>query len=91
MFLINCEIEFDLSWSGYSVITKIFKAVPNTDPVENEVAITTNSETFQINNAKIYVPVVTLSINNGIKFLENIKQGLKRTICWNKYRSEITS
>ena len=94
MFLINCEIEFDLSWSGYSVITKISRtsrAVPNTDPVENEAAITTNSETFQINNAKIYVPVVTLSINNGIKFLENIKQGLKRTICWNKYRSEITS
>ena len=31
--------------------------------------------TFQINNAKLYVPVVTLSINENIKFLENIKQG----------------
>ena len=26
---------------------------------------------------KIYVPVVTLAINDNIKFLENIKQGLK--------------
>ena len=33
----------------------------------------------------------TLSMNDNIKFLENIKQGLKRTISWNKYRSEITT
>ena len=36
----------------------------------------------------LYVPVVTLSINN-IKFLENIKEGFKVSIFWNKYRSEI--
>ena len=30
-------------------------------------------------------------INDDIKFLENIKQGFKRSISWNKYRSEITS
>ena len=30
-------------------------------------------------------------INNKIKFLENIKQGFKRTISWNKYRSEKTT
>ena len=34
-------------------------------------------------------PVVTLSINDKIKFLQNIKQGFKRTISWNKHRSEI--
>ena len=43
--------------------------------------------TFQINNAKLYVPVATLSINDNIKFLENIKQGFKRTISWNKYNN----
>ena len=47
--------------------------------------------TFQINNAELYVPVVTFPINDNIKFLENIKQGYKRTISWNKYRSEITT
>ena len=36
------------------------------------------------------MPVVTLSINDNIKFLENIKQEFKRTISWNKYRFEIT-
>ena len=38
-----------------------------------------------------HVPVVTLSIDDKIKFLEKIKQGFKRTISWNKYRSEITT
>ena len=31
------------------------------------------------------------SINDNVKFLENIKQGFKRTISWNKYRSKITT
>ena len=42
-----------------------------------------------ITSTKIYVPVVTLSINDNIKFLENIKKGFKRTVFWYKYRSEI--
>ena len=46
---------------------------------------------FVITSTKLHVPVVTLSINNNINFLENIKQGIKRTIFWNKYRSEITT
>ena len=47
--------------------------------------------TFQINNAELFVPVVTFFINDNINFLENIKQGFKRTISWNKYRPEITT
>ena len=37
------------------------------------------------------VSVVTLSINHNITFLGNIKQGLERTISWNKYRPEIAT
>ena len=43
--------------------------------------------TFTITSAKPYIPIVTLSINDNIKFLENIKQGFNR-ISWDKYRSE---
>ena len=32
-----------------------------------------------ITSTKLYVPVVTLSINDNIKFLKNIKQELKKT------------
>ena len=65
---------------------------PDANPTVQEVAaIQTTSATFQKNNAKLYVPVVNLSINDNINFLENIKQGFKRTISWNKYRSDITT
>ena len=39
-------------------------------------------------STKIYVSVVTLSNNDNTKCLENLKQGFKRTISWNKYRYE---
>ena len=55
-------------------------------PPLQQVATETTSATFQINNAKLYVPAVTFSINYNIKYLENIKQGFKRTISWSKYR-----
>ena len=32
-----------------------------------------------------------MSINDNIKFFENIKQGFKSPISWNKYRSETTT
>ena len=65
---------------------------PDANPPLQEVpAIKTTSATFRINNAKLYVAVVTLSINDNIKFLENVKQRFKKTISWNKYRSEITT
>ena len=73
-----------------SEVSGTFRAVdPNADSVVYQVETATTRATFQINNAKLYVPVITLSINGNIKFLENIKQGLKRTISWNKYESEI--
>ena len=95
MLLINSEIELDLSWSKECIITELsitFIAVdPNADAVTYELATETVGATFQINNAKLYVPVVTSYINDNIKFLENVKQGFKRTIPWNKNRSEITT
>ena len=46
--------------------------------------------TFQITDTKLYVPVVTLSKENDTKLLEQLKTGFKRTIKWNKHRSQIT-
>ena len=67
-------------------------ANPNANPsIEHLPEAFTTGATFQICNSKLYVPVATLSINDNIKFLENIKQELKRKISWNKYRFEITT
>ena len=38
----------------------------------------------------MYVPVVTLSTEDDNNFLEQLNSGFKRTIKWNKYRSEMT-
>ena len=42
---------------------------------------------FQITDTKLYVPVVTLSKENDKKLLEQLKEGFKRNVKWNKYRS----
>ena len=84
-----------MRWERNCIITKIsriFRAVdPNADPVVYELTSQTTSATFQINNAQLYVPVVTFSINNNITFLEHVKQEFKRTISWNKYSFKITT
>ena len=44
-----------------------------------------------ITSTNSFVSIVTLFISDNIKFLKNIKQGFKRTVSWNKSRSEITT
>ena len=74
--LINCKIELELTWSKYCVISEVSKTteVEGANPADETL---TTGATFQTNNAKLYVPVVTLTNNDNIKFSENIKQGLK--------------
>ena len=55
------------------------------DPAVNSAivhvpATFTTGKTFQINNVKLHVPVVTLSINEKIKFLEHLRLGLRRAV-----------
>ena len=65
--LINCEIELDLPRSENPIMCDISRTpeVAGDNLVE---ATLTNGATFQINNAKLYVPIVTLSINDNINF-----------------------
>ena len=63
--LINYEIELDLTWSKNCIISEILRAAtvaedPNANPPIQEVNATeATSATFEINNAKFYVSVVT--------------------------------
>ena len=56
----------------------------------NPAIVAPSSAKFKITDTKIYVPVVTLSKENDIKLLQQLKSGFKRTIKWNKYRSQMT-
>ena len=42
--------------------------------------------TFTITDAKLYVPVVTLSIEDNAKLMKLLNEGFKRFVYWNKYK-----
>ena len=94
MPLINCDINLILTWSEKCVLTSkvTIDAVPaqEENPATAAVDNPTNA-TFKKEDTKLYVPVVTLSTKNVTNFLEQLKSGFKRTIKWNKYRSEMTN
>ena len=53
-------------------------------------AASTNA-TLAINDCKSYILVVTLSKDDEIKLLTNLKSGFARETEWNKYRSQMTT
>ena len=75
-----------LRWCATCVITSMEKRIL----VAGRGGSPTNAR-FKITDCKLYVPVVTLSAENDNKLLEQLKAGFKRTITWNKYRSEMSS
>ena len=72
------------------ITTQAAVAVQGNNPARSAINAPTNA-TFQITDTKLYVPVVTLSTENDKKLLEQLRTGFKRTIKWNKYRSEMTN
>ena len=75
--LINCEITLHLKYSRKCTIV---------------VGIANNQNpTFQINDTKLYVPVVALSTQQNINLLEQLESGFKRIINWNKYLTKTTN
>ena len=77
MPLINCEMSLQLKWSKNCTLVA-------------DTAANQNPE-FQITDTKLYVPVVTLSIQDNIKLLKQFESGFKRTINWNKYLPKATN
>ena len=77
--LINCEIELILNCSKNCVLA--YMTIANNPPTGLE---------FENKDTKLYVPVVSLSKENDIKLLDQLKSGFKRTVQWNKYRSQMT-
>ena len=65
MFLTICEINLDLNWSKNCVIL-----ANNAD----------QATTFSITDTKLYVPVVTLSTQDNVKLLEQLKSGFEKKL-----------
>ena len=74
---INCDVSFMLTWSKNCFL----------------VAGTTGNQqlTFKITYTKLYITVLTLSNQDNVNLLKQLKQwGSKWTINWNKYQSKVT-
>ena len=85
--LISYEASLELKWNKTCVIASQQRGV-NLDG-GNTAAPT--GATLTINDCKLYIPVVTLSKDDEIKLLTNLKSGFTREIIWNKYRSQMTT
>ena len=75
--LISCEISLELKWNKNCVITSLENRQIDPGPPELKTIPPTGA-TLDINDCKLYVPVVTLSKDDEIKLLTNLKSGFTR-------------
>ena len=87
--LINCEIELILTWSQNCALADMTARAAGNNNDPPAIGAPTGLE-FQITDTKLHIPVVTLSKENDKRILEQLKSGFKRTVKWNKYRSQMT-
>ena len=76
ILLTNCEVSLTLTWSENCVLTS--KATREADPDADTTVARINTPTnavFKITDCKFYVPVITLSTEDGNKLLEQLKTG----------------
>ena len=82
-------MELILTWSNKCVLADM-----TVDADIDPAIVAPSGATFKITCYFLFltlnVPAVTLSKENDKKLLEQLKLGFKRTIKWNKYRSQIT-
>ena len=71
MALINSKAKLSLKWIENCVLT---------------AAANVSNATFEITDAKLYVPVVTLSAEDNVKLVKQLNEGFKRPVYWNKYK-----
>ena len=71
MLLINCKVELSLKWSENCILT---------------TAANASKTTFKITDAKLYVPIVTLSVEDNAKSSKLLGEAFQKSIYWNKYK-----
>ena len=85
--LTSGEVSLELKWNKNCVITSLQQAVV----LDGNDTAEPTGEILNITDCKLYIPVVTLSKDDEIKLLTNLKSGFKREIIWNKYRSQMST
>ena len=79
MPLINCKVELLLKW--------IENCVPNTAEIgANADSTGADSATLEVPDAKLDVPVVTLSAEDNVKLVKQLNERFRRLFYWSKYK-----
>ena len=71
MPLINCKVGLSLNWTENCALT---------------TAANASKAIFNITDAKLYVPIVTLSAEDNVKLSKLLSEGFKRTVYWDEYK-----
>ena len=79
MPLINCNVKLSLKWIENCVLT-----TAETGADANATGV--DSATSTITDAKLHVPVVTLSTEGNVKLSKLLSEGFNRSIYWNEYK-----
>ena len=79
MPLINCKVDCSLAWIENCVLATSVN-------IANDAVANVVKATFKIRDAKLCVPVVTLSKEDNIKLRKQLSEGFKRSVYWNKYK-----
>ena len=87
--MINCKNELTFNSSKNCALANMTARAAGNNNDPPAIVAPTGSE-FQIIDKKLHIPVATLSKENDKKRLEQLKSGFKRTVKWNKYRSQMT-
>ena len=75
--LINCKIELSLEWTENCVLSRGENI--------NDAGAVANAATFKITDAKLYVPIVTLSAEDNAKLSNVLSKGFERSVYWTEY------
>ena len=78
--LINCKVELSLKWTENCVLS----GGENINDA-GAVANAGTAATFKTTDAKLYVPIVTLSAEDNAKLSNLLSEGFKRSVYWNEY------
>ena len=81
-------ISLELKWGKNYVITSLEERLIETTANRDDGP---TGATLNITDCKLYIPVLTLSKDDEIKLLTNLKSGFKREVIWNKYRSQMST
>ena len=81
--LINCKVELKLRWTKHCFYVYLLLHTYG-----NDDGATTSNIVFTIKDAKLFVPVLSLSAKDNKRLSKLLSQGFQRPVYWNEYKTK---